>query len=149
MLMSKIEDSYKSILLQAYYTKFEILAHELIPKGITEEELSNLYYENLKELLGDSIEINETFKYGYLGIPHIFHTPFYCYSYAFGDLLSLALYSEYLDDKKKFVPKLKAILSAGSSMDTELLLKKYGFDITDEKFWQGGFDLVNKWLNEV
>jgi len=149
MLLNKIEDSYKAVLRQAYFVKFELLAHELIPKGITEEELSNLYLENLKEMFGDSIDIDENFKYEYLVIPHIYHTPFYCYGYSFGDMLSLALYASYLKDKKNFVKKLKTILSAGGTENPEKLLKKQGFDITDEKFWQQGFDVIKSWLNEV
>ncbi len=149
MILGKLEDSYKTILRQAYFVKFELLAHEKIPKGITEEELSNLYLDNLKELFGDSVVIDESFKYEYLVVPHIYHTPFYCYGYAFGELLTLALYAEYLKDNKGFVRKLKAILSAGGTTEPEKLLKEQGFDITKEKFWQEGFDLVRKWLDEV
>jgi len=149
MILNKIEDSYRTIMRQAYFVKFELLAHEKIPKGITEEELSNLYWDNLKELFGDSVDIDENFKYEYLVVPHIYHSPFYCYGYSFGDLLSLALYAEYLKDKKNFVKKLKIILNAGGTRKPEDLLKEQGFDISKGEFWQEGFNLIKKWLNEV
>jgi len=144
MILNKIEDSYRTIMRQAYFVKFELLAHEKIPKGITEEELSNLYWDNLKELFGDSVDIDENFKYEYLVVPHIYHSPFYCYGYSFGDLLSLALYAEYLKDKKNFVKKLKIILNAGGTRKPEDLLKEQGFDISKGEFWQEGFNLINR-----
>jgi oligoendopeptidase F len=149
MLMNKLEDSYKTIMRQAFFVKFELIAHEKIPMGITEEGISNLYLQNLKELFENSVDVDENFKYEYLVIPHIYHTPFYCYGYAFGELLTLALYAEYLKGNKLFVKKLKSILIAGGTKEPKVLLKEQGFDITKEEFWQEGFNLVQSWLNEV
>ena len=63
--------------------------HDMLEKGATVEELSDAYYALLKEQFGD-MDIPEEFRYEWAYIPHIYHTPFYCYAYNFGDLLSLA-----------------------------------------------------------
>ncbi len=149
LLFERLCDSYSTIIRQANFTKFEIEAHKKISEGLTEEELSNLWLNNLKQQFGDNVELPESFKYEWLHISHIFWSPFYCYGYAFGELLSMALFAAYKKEGKDFIPKLEKILSAGGSEDPEKLLKDLGFDITDEKFWQSGFDVVKGWLGEV
>jgi oligoendopeptidase F len=149
MLMGKLSDSYASILRQIYFVKFEMEAHDKIPHGVTDEELSEMWMRNLKEQFGNSVEVPEMFKYEWAYIPHLYHHIFYCYGYSFGELLSLALYAKYKEEGKKFIPKLERILSAGGSINPEKLLKKEGFDITKPEFWQGGFDVINSWLKEL
>ncbi len=149
LILDQLSGSYASVIRQAFFTIFEVDAHEKIREGTNEQELSDLYYNNLKEQFGGSMEIPEDFKYEWSCIPHIFNSPFYCYSYSFGDLLSLALYSSYKKQGKKFIPKIERILSSGGSEDPEELLKKEGFDISKEEFWQSGFDVVKGWLEEL
>ena len=149
LLIEKISDSYATIIRQIYFTKFEIDAHNNIPKGYTEDDISQMYLENLKEQFGDSLIIPDAFKYEWLYVSHFFYYPFYCYGYSFGDLLSMALYQEYKKEGKKFIPKFERILSSGGSVDPQVLLKKEGFDISKDKFWQAGFDLIKEWLEEL
>ncbi|MBU1111317.1 MAG: M3 family oligoendopeptidase [archaeon] len=149
LLIDKISDSYATIIRQNYFIKFEIEAHEMLMKGCTEHELSELYFKTLKEQFGDSIIVSEEFKHEWAFIPHIFHSPFYCYAYSFGELLSLALFAMYKKEGKKFIPKLEKVLMAGGSQDPVKLLKSVGVDIYSEKFWQGGFDVVNSWVKEL
>jgi oligoendopeptidase F len=40
-------------------------------------------------------------------------------------------------------------LSAGGSEKPETLLKNAGFDITEESFWQQGFDLVKTKIDKL
>lgn len=149
LLMNKLADSYATIARQTYFIKFEKEAHEKIPRGLSEEELSKLYLAQLEELFGDTVNIPDYFQYEWLYIPHIFHTPFYCYAYSFGDLLTLALYAQYKKEGKKFIPRLERILSAGGSKNPVELLNKEGFDITKEAFWEEGFKVIRSWLEEV
>ncbi|MBL7051824.1 MAG: M3 family oligoendopeptidase [Nanoarchaeota archaeon] len=149
LLIEKISDSYATIIRQIYFTKFEMDAHNNIPKGFTEDDISQMYLDNLKEQFGDSLIIPDSFKYEWLYVSHFFYFPFYCYGYSFGDLLSMALYQQYKKEGKTFIPKFERILSAGGSVDPQVLLKKEGFDISKEKFWQAGFDLIKEWLEEL
>ena len=149
LLINKLDDTYATIIRQIYFIIFEIKAHEEISKGADLNKLNFLYLENLKEQFGNSIKIPEEFKYEWISIPHIYHTPFYCYSYAFGNLLVFALYEKYKKEGKSFVPKYLKILSYGGSENPAKVLKEIGIDIEDEKFWQGGFDLVKEILQEL
>ncbi len=149
MLMDKLADSYATIIRQNYFIKFEILAHEALQKGIPIDELNKIYLGTLKEQFGDAVEVDDVFQYEWSYIPHIFHSPFYCYAYNFGELLSLALFSKYKEEGKDFLPKFEKILKSGGSQEPIGLLKEVGVDITDEKFWQGGFKIIQGWMDEV
>jgi oligoendopeptidase F len=96
-----------------------------------------------------SVDLPDVFKYEWTYIPHIVNSPFYCYSYAFGELLAFALYKEYKEKGKGFVGNIKNILEAGGSENPTQLLKNNGIDITKEGFWQEGFTTIRGWLNEL
>jgi oligoendopeptidase F len=145
LLAEQIDDFYATIMRQAYFTIFEVSAHENISKNnaTTIDDLSDLYLSNLKEQFGDSVKVTDDFKYEWLYIPHIYHSPFYCYAYSFGNLLVMSLYQQYKNEGKDFIPKYTRILSSGGTKKPEDLLMDEGIDITKESFWQKGFDLVN------
>ena len=88
MLSEKIDDLYATIMRQSFFTLFEIEAHKQIAQSTTIEEISKTYSHNLKEQFGNSVDISDDFALEWSCIPHFFHTPFYCYAYSFGNLLS-------------------------------------------------------------
>lgn len=143
MLSEKIDDLYATIMRQAFFTIFEVAAHEQIGKGTTIEEISKTYLQNLKEQFGNSVAVSEDFSIEWSCIPHFYHTPFYCYAYSFGNLLALSLFQRYKKEGKDFVPSYISILAAGGSKKPEKLLAEYGFDITSQKFWQEGLDYAD------
>ena len=142
MLSEKIDDLYATIMRQAFFTIFEVTAHEQIGKGTTIDEISKTYIQNLKEQFGNSVAISEDFAIEWSCIPHFYHTPFYCYAYSFGNLLALSLFQRYKKEGSDFVPSYINILAAGGSKKPEKLLAEHGFDIGSQKFWQDGFDYV-------
>lgn len=143
LLAEEIDDMYATIMRQTYFTLFEIEAHDAIgERNATIDQVSSIYLDNLKEQFGSSVTITPDFQNEWLYIPHFYHTPFYCYAYSFGNLLVLALYQQYKNEGKSFVPKYFNILSAGGSRKPEELLKENGIDISKEEFWQQGFDFV-------
>jgi oligoendopeptidase F len=142
MLSEKIDDLYATIMRQAFFTIFEVAAHEQIGKGTTIDEISKTYLQNLKEQFGNSVVVSEDFAIEWSCIPHFYHTPFYCYAYSFGNLLALSLFQRYKKEGSDFVPSYINILAAGGSKKPEKLLAEHGFDISTQKFWQEGFDYI-------
>tara|TARA_B100000315_G_scaffold256088_1_gene301168 strand:- start:853 stop:1992 length:1140 start_codon:yes stop_codon:yes gene_type:complete len=149
MLFTKLDDLYASIIRQAGFVSFEREAHQMMKEGKTIDEMSKVYLEDLRKQLGPKIEVDEIYSYEWCYIPHIFHTPFYCYAYAFGNLLTLAIYAKYKKEGKKFVPKVIKMLSMGGSAEPKEIARIVGVDITSEKFWQSGFDYVKKMIKEI
>ncbi len=146
VLVRQLDGQYATIMRQAYFILFENAAHERIAKGATIDELNEIYIKNLREQFGSAIGVPEIFKHEWKYIPHIHHTPFYCYAYSFGNLLVLALYKMYEQQGKSFVPKYMKLLSYGGSDSPANILKEIGIDIADKKFWQQGFDVVKEEL---
>jgi oligoendopeptidase F len=71
------------------------------------------------------------------------------YSYAFGELLVLALYNLYKEDGAAFVPKYLDLLRAGGSNTPAELLKPFGVDLDDPAFWLGGLTTIDGMLQMV
>ncbi|HMV95997.1 MAG TPA: M3 family oligoendopeptidase [Anaerolineales bacterium] len=149
ILFKQMDDAYATILRQSYFALFEKQAHEMVQKNASVDELCAAYMENLKEQFGDSVELSDEFKWEWVGIPHIYHTPFYVYAYAFGQLLVLSLYQQFKAEGESFKPKYLKILSAGGSEAPEKILTEAGVDIRSAKFWQGGFDVLEKLVSEL
>ena len=144
VLSDKIDDFYATIGRQSFFTLFEMEAHKQIANSITVDDVSNIYRKNLKEQFDNSIEISDDFGIEWSCIPHFYHSPFYCYSYSFGNLLAVSLFQTYKNEGESFVPTYIDILSAGGSQKPEKLLKEHGLDISKAKFWQSGFDYIKK-----
>lgn len=149
ILFKQIDDAYATIMRQSYFAIFEKEAHDLVMKNASVDDLCKAYLDSLKQHFGDSLELSDEFKWEWVGIPHIYHTPFYVYAYAFGQLLVLALYQQYKAEGESFKPKYLKILSAGGSEAPEKILKEAGINIRDPKFWQGGFDVLEKLVSEL
>jgi len=143
ILFKQVSDSYATILRQAFFALFEKQAHELIQQGVSVDELSRIYYDNLKTQFGTSLELGEEFQWEWVSIPHFYHTPFYVYAYAFGQLLVLALYQQYRREGDAFKPRYAKILTAGGSLAPARILAEAGIDIRQPEFWQGGFDVID------
>ncbi len=149
MLSEKIDDLYATIMRQSFFTLFEIEAHKQIANNTTVDEISNTYQNNLKVQFGRSLDISEDFCIEWSCIPHFFHTPFYCYAYSFGNLLSLSLFQRYKKEGKSFATDYMKILESGGTKKPENLLSEHGFDITSPKFWREGFDYVKGQVDEL
>jgi oligoendopeptidase F len=149
ILFETIDNIYATVLRQAFFVLFERDAHEAIQEGKTISQLSDMYLENLKLQFGDAVDIDPLFKNEWISIPHIFHTPFYCYAYSFGMLLSLSLYKRYKEEGTAFAPVLIKILSHGGSMEPALILKEAGIDMSDPNFWRGGFDVIREMIGRL
>ena len=142
MLVKQIDDNYATIQRQSYFALFEKEAHRMIREGADVDELNTAYLANLKDQFGDSMVVDDYFKWEWVSIPHIYATPFYVYAYSFGQLLVLALYNQYKVEGKSFIPRYKEMLHKGGSQRPADLLLDAGFDFTKESFWQGGFDIL-------
>jgi oligoendopeptidase F len=149
LLFKQVDDAYATIMRQSYFAMYEKQAHEMIQKNASVNDLAAAYMDNLKEQFGDAVELSDEFQWEWVSIPHIFHTPFYVYAYAFGQLLVFSLYQQFKTEGEAFKPKYLKILSAGGSEAPAKILGEAGIDIRSAKFWQGGFDVLDKLVGEL
>jgi oligoendopeptidase F len=149
LLGSAVDDAYATILRQAYFVIFEREAHRLIAEGKTMGDLNQVYLTLLAQQFGDSLDISDDFQYEWIAIPHIYHTPFYCYAYSFGQLLALSLYQQYKEVGESFKPKLFKILSYGGAASPHHILTEAGINMADADFWRGGFKVIEGMIAEL
>jgi len=149
LLAKVLDDAYATIARQAHFVIFEQEAHPRVVAGALTDDLCALYLDDLHRQFGNAIEISEDFRWEWLAIPHLYHTPFYCYAYAFGHLLVLSLYRQYRDEGASFVPRYLQILATGGAASPTQITRQAGFDIASPDFWQGGFDVLGGMLEEL
>ncbi|MBX3318307.1 MAG: M3 family oligoendopeptidase [Nitrospira sp.] len=149
LLLSQLDDIYATILRQAYFVRFENLAHQMIADGATGDQLAHAYLAELRQQFGKGVKVPDEFQWEWLSIPHLFASPFYCYAYSFGNLLVLALYRMYKEQGASFVPQYLELLSAGGSQSPQDILNKVGVDMTSEAFWQSGFDTIREMVKDL
>jgi oligoendopeptidase F len=149
LLFRQVDDSYGTIMRQAYFSMFERTAHEKINNGASVDEISEVYFQNLQDQFADSLDLSEDFRIEWVAIPHFYHTPFYVYAYAFGKLLVLSLYKQYHLEGESFKPRYIDILAAGGSDAPIRVLEKAGVDVRSPDFWQGGFDVIKEQVEQL
>ena len=149
LLFKQVDDSYATILRQAFFALFERQAHAMIKEGAAVDDLSNAYLDNLRHQFGEAVELSDEFRWEWVSIPHIYQTPFYVYAYAFGQLLVLSLYQQYREEGESFKPRYIEILSAGGSDSPARILAGADIDIYKDAFWQGGFDVVSGLIEQL
>lgn len=149
ILASSVDDIYATVMRQAFFTIFEEDAHKAIQENASPQDLERLYFKNLQEQFGDSVELSEEFKFEWVSIPHIYQVPFYCYAYSFGQLLVLSLFRRYQQEGDAFKPGYMRLLARGGSARPQEILEEAGIDMTDPDFWQAGFDVIRDMIDEL
>jgi oligoendopeptidase F len=142
LLFRQVDDAYATVMRQAQFALFERKAHDMVHQGATVDDLSAAYLDNLHSQFGDAVEVSDEFRWEWVSIPHIYHTPFYVYAYTFGQLLVLSLYQQFKAEGNAFKPRYLSLLSAGGSKSPEKILSDAGIDMHSANFWQGGFDVI-------
>jgi oligoendopeptidase F len=150
LLVETLDEMYGTIFRQHTLTRFEMAAHAARrDHRLDADELGDLWMAAQTRLFGDSVEVDPVYRAGWSYIPHFIHSRFYCYSYAFGELLTLALFQRYKDEGAAFVPAYLELLSAGGSAPPETLARRLGFDLASPAFWDRGCAAVAAMVDEL
>lgn len=150
LLCTKIEDIIATTLRQNVLTRFELAAHHQRGEGLlSADDLCALWLAENSKLFGSAVEMIEPYRWGWSYIGHFIQSRFYCYSYTFGELVTLALYRRYEQEGASFVPKYFELLASGGSQSPREVLRPFGIDLNDPNFWQEGYDLVRELLAEL
>jgi oligoendopeptidase F len=151
LLCGKLEDAFATVFRQVAMTRFEQSLHAArrAEGELPIERVNELWMDANRPMFGDSVQLTDDYAWWWLYIPHFIHSPFYCYAYAFGELLVLALLHRYDEEGEAFVSRYLELLRAGGSEAPEKLLARIGLDITDPAFWEGGLALLEDLVGEA
>ena len=148
MLAAKIEDIFATLYRQIGFTTFERRVHANADE-LSVEQIDELWMEESRKMFAGELILQDHYKSWWSYIPHFVHTPFYCYSYAYAQLLVLALYGLYKSGRlENFVQIYTEFLSSGGSDAPQKLVAKFGFDINKSEFWRIGIEQVAALVDE-
>ena len=151
MLCSKIEDGFATVFRQVVLTRFEQSLHRARQEQgeLTTEQINALWMNANRPMHGDVVRLTDGYGWWWSYIGHFVHSPFYCYAYAFGELLVLALVQKYKQEGPAFVPRYLELLASGGSDAPHKLLAKMGVDVNDPGFWELGLRLLGDMVTEA
>jgi oligoendopeptidase F len=150
LLAGKVEDMINTVVRQIAFYSFERAIHTERRNGeLTAERIGEIWLSVQHESLGPAIDIRPGYENFWMYIPHFIHSPFYVYAYAFGDCLVNSLYAVYENAQEGFAERYLAMLAAGGTKHYSELLKPFGLDAKDPKFWDGGLSVISGMIDEL
>ena len=148
MLGAKIEDIFATLYRQINFTTFERQIHAKKDE-VSVDEINQIWLEESKKMFDGKLTLNDYYKIWWSYIPHFIHSPFYCYSYGYAQLLVLALYGLYKSGKcENFVQIYTEFLSLGGSKEPKDMVSVFGLDIESSEFWEIGINEIKKLVDE-
>lgn len=139
LVTGKIDDMLNTVVRQISFSNLERRLHAADGRKLSVEEVSKAWMDSTVEIYGAHGDVFDyrdmDLLWSYIG--H-FHRPFYVYSYAFGEMLTQGLYAVKDRYGKDFERMYLDLLAAGGTKNAEELLKPFGLDPNDPKFWSDG-----------
>lgn len=151
LIASKVNDMINTAFRQIAFHFFESKAHEERKNGeLSEQRLADIWVEVQKDVLGPYVNVDENSAYIWLQVGHFFFLPFYVYAYSFADCLVNSLYQVSQDGSvKDFPKKYLQMLEKTAITDYDKLLKPFGLNPNDPKFWNMGLKLISGYIDEL
>jgi oligoendopeptidase F len=150
LLACKVEDMINTVVRQIAFYLFERAIHTERTHGeLTAQRIGEIWLGVQGESLGSAIDIRPGYENFWMYIPHFIHSPFYVYAYAFGDCLVNSLYAVYENASEGFAERYLDMLAAGGTKHYSELLKPFGLDAKDPKFWDGGLSVISGMIDEL
>jgi oligoendopeptidase F len=114
---------------------------------LSAEEIAKTHNKHMSAYMGPITKFDVEDGYFFVNWSHI-RNHFYVYSYAYGALVSRALYEKCKVDKS-FYAKVDSFMKAGKSMSPEDIFKSIGVDVTDPGFYLAGLKSIEKDIEEL
>ena len=150
LLAAKVEDMLNTVVRQIAFYSFERKVHEERRLGeLTAERIGELWMSVQGDSLGPAIKLGPGYEVFWAYVPHFVHSPFYVYAYAFGDCLVNSLYGVFRTSPEGFAERYFALLRAGGTQHHSELLKPFGLDAHDPKFWTIGLGVIEGLIDEL
>lgn len=114
------------------------------------EELNEIMLNSQKEAYGDGLDPEYLHPYMWACKTHYYYAGrnFYNFPYAFGQLFSKGLYSEYLKRGDTFAEDYKKLLSVTGKNNLKDIAMIMNIDITDIDFWRSSLEIIKNDIDE-
>ena len=149
MLAGRIEDGLNTVVRQIAFHRFETRFHDERSAGeVSPDRINALWLEEMGASLGPAVTLNPGYETWWSYVSHFFHSPFYVYAYAFGDLLVAALMEARRADPAGFTPLYRDLLAAGGTRTYVDALKPFGLNPRDPAFWSVGCNRLERLIDQ-
>lgn len=154
LLAGKVNDMINTVVRQNTFFNFEKELHEtrkVKGEDLEPKEINSIYMKTQKEALGPAFDLDEDYGMEWAYVSHFVHTPYYVYSYAFGECLVNSLYNKYQEseNKQEFADKYIEMLELGGSKNPNDMVKSFGLDLEDPNFWAGGMKAIEQLIDKL
>lgn len=150
LLVSKLQGTFATVFRQTAFYLFESEIHMHRRKNgeMEAKQISDYFQKYLQQMFGKSLTLTDNHKLWWMPILHFYHYNFYVFTYAFGENLTMALYSKYKSSPGEFVQKYLRALSLGGRKTPLELTRILGVDITKNDFWNNSLKLLDNYVDE-
>ncbi len=137
MLHRKVCEDVFAIFCQIACFNYELELHERIKKEgqVSAQDMAEMMNKHMQAYCGPAMNILADDGYLFVTWHHLRYN-FYTYTYAYGGLISRALFENWKKDNS-YMKKIEQFLSAGGSMSPKDIFKSIGIN-TDKKFFEAG-----------
>ncbi|MEK7553036.1 MAG: M3 family oligoendopeptidase [Patescibacteria group bacterium] len=148
-LHDRLNASIQTIFRQVACFNFELDLHRQIRSqgSLPKEAIARLMNQHMQSYLGPAFKLDEDDGYFFVYWSHL-RSFFYVYSYAFGEIVSSALYAEYQADRK-FEKKIRHFLSAGGSASPENIFAGVGLNLRQPNFFERGLKKIEAEIEKL
>jgi oligoendopeptidase F len=146
LVARRLEDAFAAIFRQVAMNRFEDAVHTQRRESgeLSTDELGEQWLRTQEAMFAGSVRLSDGYRSWWSYVPHFIAVPGYVYAYAYGNLLSFALYRRYEEEGSAFVPRYLHMLSQGGSIAPDELMAPLGVDLTDPGFWDAGLDVLDE-----
>lgn len=138
-----------TLIRQTMFAEFEKTLYDKEANGniLTEEEISNTYYDLNKKYYGDDIISDDEIRLEWARISH-FYKGFYVYKYATGISIASRIVSDILENKDNALNNYIELLKSGGKDYSLNLLKLVNIDIKNDDTIDKALDLFDETIKE-
>lgn len=149
LIASKVGDMINTAIRQIAFHFFETRAHDERKNGeVSEERLCEIWLEEMRDSLGEYVEVTDDSKHIWSMVGHFFFLPFYVYAYSFADCFVNSLYQVSQSGKvENFADKYLDMLSKTALEDYDKILAPFGLNPNSPDFWEYGLSLISSYID--
>jgi oligoendopeptidase F len=155
LLQHAVDSIVGTFYTQVMFADYELQAHRLAEKGlpITPEVLSGIYMKLLKDYYGDSVTIDDLYKFTWTRIPHFYNSPYYVYQYATCFASSAKLFKDMTSgteaSRAAATDRYLTLLKSGGNDYPMAQLQKAGVDLTKRETVQAVIDQMEEMVTQM
>ncbi|MDR2598226.1 MAG: M3 family oligoendopeptidase [Holosporales bacterium] len=143
ILCFRLDNTINSVIRQIAFFRFERMAHEARRNGGSSiQSLSKMFIDTQRECLGSYVNVDDCISCYWCYISHFFHSPFYVYAYAFGEIFVNALFNSRRLMGEQFIEKYVRMLSRGGIDSYNIAASEFSLNPLRVEFWRDGVQSI-------